>query len=54
MAWTVRGLSPIGGTGFSAPVQAGRGVHPDSVQWIPCLFPWGKAAEAQCLPPTPV
>jgi len=44
--WTVRG-SNFRGVGVGpVPVENGPGAHPASRQWVPGLFPWGKAAGA--------
>ena len=52
--WTVRGSNP-GGGGEIFRTRPGRpwGTTQPSVQWVPGIFPEGKAAGAWCWPSTP-
>jgi hypothetical protein len=43
-----RDRTPVGGSRLSAPVQTGLGYNQPPIQWVPGLFPWGKAAGAWC------
>ena len=51
--WTVRGSNPGGGRDFPHPFKPALGLTQPPIQWVPGLFPGGKAAGSWRRPPTP-